>query len=174
MRKTILVFGSIASLVLLLFILGLTFLNWHSATVGYTAMVIAFSFIYVGIRTYRENYNAGVISFGKAFRIGLGIAFLASTSYVVFWMIDYTWFMPDFMDKYAAVMVKQAHESGLTGAALDKKLAGINQMKELYKSKIMVILFTYLEVLPVGLIITLLAALILKRKSLKPSLLPAA
>jgi hypothetical protein len=165
MKKTILVFGGIASLVLLVFILGLSLFNWHSATVGYTAMIIAFSFIYVGIRSYRENYNDGVISFGKAFRIGLGIALLASTAYVVFWMIDYTWFMPDFMDKYAATMVKQAHESGLTGAALDKKLAGINQMKELYKSKVMVVLFTYLEVLPVGLVISLITALILKRKT---------
>jgi hypothetical protein len=173
MKKTIFVFGGIASLVLLLFILGLTFFNWHSATVGYTAMIIAFSFIYVGIRSYRENYNGGVISFGKAFRIGLGIALLASTAYVIFWMIDYTYFMPDFMDKYAAKMVQQARQSGLTGPELEKKLAGINQMKDLYKSPIMVVLFTYLEILPVGIVISLIAALILKRKT-RHDAIPAA
>jgi hypothetical protein len=68
------------------------------------------------------------------------------------------------MDRYSAAMVKQAQAS-LSGAALDRKLASINQMKEMYKNPVMVVLFTYLEVLPVGILISLFAALILKRKT---------
>ena len=165
MKKTIFVFGGIASLVLGLYIICFTFFNWHSATVGYTGMVIAFSFIYVGVRNFRDKFNGGTISFGKAFRIGLGIALIGSTAYVIAWMIDYTWFIPDFMDKYAAHMIKDARDSGLTGVELDKKIAGVNQMKALYKSPVMVVLFTYLEILPVGIVISLLVGLILKRRT---------
>ncbi|HXB07843.1 MAG TPA: DUF4199 domain-containing protein [Puia sp.] len=165
MKKTIFVFGGIASLVLLLFIVGFSVFNWGSATVGYSAMVIAFSFIYVGVRNFREKYNGGTISFGKALRIGLGIALIGSTAYVIAWMIDYTWFIPDFMERYSTMLIKQAQASGLSGEKLAKKVAGINQMKDLYKSPIIVVLYTYLEILPVGIVIALFAALILKRKT---------
>jgi len=165
MKKTIFAFGGISSIILILFIVGFTVFNWGSAIVGYSAMIIAFSFIYVGVRNYRDKYNGGTIGFGKAFRLGMGIALIGSTAYVIAWMIDYHFFIPDFMEKYSAIMIKQAQQSGATGAALDKKIAGINQMKEMYKSPLMVILFTYAEVLPVGIGISILAALLLKRKT---------
>lgn len=165
MKKTIFAFGGISSIILILFIVGFTVFNWGSAIVGYSAMIIAFSFIYVGVRNYRDKYNGGTIGFGKAFRLGMGIALIGSTAYVIAWMIDYHFFIPDFMEKYSAIMIKEAQQSGATGAALDKKIAGINQMKEMYKSPLMVILFTYAEVLPVGIGISILAALLLKRKT---------
>ena len=169
MKKTIFAFGGISSIILILFIVGFTVFNWGSAIVGYSAMIIAFSFIYVGVRNYRDKYNGGTIGFGKAFRIGMGIALIGSTAYVLAWMIDYHFFIPDFMEKYSAIMVKEAQQSGATGAALEKKIAGINQMKEMYKSPLFVILFTYAEVLPVGIGISILAALLLKRKTPRPA-----
>jgi hypothetical protein len=167
MKRNILSFGLISGLVLIIFILLLTFVgkSFQNATVGYTFMVIAFSFIYVGIRNFRDKYNSGVISFGKALRIGLGIALIGSTVYVITWLIAYYGFMPDFMDHYVAGMIKQARAEGLTGAALDKKIAGIKQMGEWYKNPGFVVLTTYAEILPVGIVISLFAALILKRKS---------
>jgi len=173
MKKTILVFGGIASLILCLFIISLSLFHTGNAIWGYSSMIIAFSFIYAGIRSYRDKYNDGLISFGKAFRIGLGITLIASTAYVLIWCIDYYFFIPDFMDKYAASLAKEARAS-LSGAALEKKLAGIKQMSDLYKNPVMVVLFTYAEVLPVGIGISLLASLILKRKTPKPNWQPAA
>lgn len=172
MKKTILSFGLISSIILIAFIVGFSIFKWGSAVIGYSAMIIAFSFIFVGVRSFRDKHNGGTIGFGKAFRLGLGIAFIGSTAYVIAWMIDYTWFMPDFMDRYSALMIKQAQESGITGSALEQKIAGINRMKELYKNPIIVVLYTYLEVLPVGIVISLLVALILKRKNRKPAVQP--
>ncbi len=60
-----------------------------SMLIGYASMLIAFSLVYVGIRNYRNKYNGGVISFGKAFKIGILIVLIASTLYVIAWMIDY-------------------------------------------------------------------------------------
>jgi len=174
MKKTILSFGLLSGLILGLFIIFVTLVHTGNAIWGYTAQVIAFAFIYAGIRNYRDKYNEGLISFGKAFRIGLGITLIGATVYVVAWCIDFYCFIPDFMEKYAAVLIKEARDSGLTGAALDKKIAGINKMGDLYKSPVMVVLFTYAEVLPVGIGISLLAALILKRKTPKPNWQPTA
>ena len=171
MKKTILVFGGISALILGLFILFVTLLHTGNAIWGYTAQVLAFSFIYAAVRNYRDKYNNGLIGFGKAFRIGLGITLIAATAYVIIWCIDFYCFIPDFMEKYAAALTKQA-QATLTGAALDKKIAGINQMAALYKNPVMVVLFTYAEVLPVGILISLLAALILKRKTPRAALQP--
>ena len=170
MKRNILIFGLVSGLILGLFICSFNWLSTKHNNItdnyitGYAAMIIAFSFIFVGIKNFRDKYNGGVVSFGKAFRIGLGIALIGSTIYVAAWVIDYYFFMPDFMDKYAAHIIKQAQDSGASPAVLSQKIAEANSMKELYKSPVWVILFTYLEALPVGVVISLLAALILKRK----------
>ena len=172
MKRNILVFGLIAGLILSIYIVLLTTMGEYtgSAVVGYTFMVIAFSLIYVGIRNFRDKYNEGIISFGKALRIGLGITLIGSTVYVLAWVIAYYCFVPDFMDRYAGQMIKDARASGVTGVDLNKKLANIRQMVEWYKKPVWVVLFTYLEVLPVGILISLFAALILRRTKPKMSL----
>jgi hypothetical protein len=170
MKKTILTFGGIAGLAIGLFIL---FIAWQcernpdyagNEIVGYAAQIIAFSFIFVGVRNFRDKFNQGRLSFGKAFTIGLGITLIGGTIYVLIWLVDFYVFIPDFMDKYAAHMLKEIRASGVSQAVMDKKIAQVNGMKEMYKNPLFVILITYAEVLPVGLIISLLAALMLKRK----------
>ena len=174
MKRTIFTFGTIVGLVVGVFIVFITWLEGNSHHVGnyiigYSAQVIAFAFIFVGIKNFRDKYNQGVISFGKAFRIGLGIAAIGATLYVLIWLVDFYGFNPDFMDKYAAHLIKQAQDSGASPAVLSQKIAEANSMKELYKSPVWVVLFTYLEALPVGVVIALLAALILKRKQQRAS-----
>jgi len=74
--------------------------------------------------------------------------------------------MPDFMDKYSAMQVKQVQESGISGAELDKALKSIETASHNYKHNLFFFaMYTYMEILPVGVIITLISALILKRKS---------
>lgn len=131
---------------------------------GFTLMILAFSFIFVGIKNYRDKFNNGVISFGKAFKIGISIALIASTVYVVTWLIAYYGFIPDFMDKYAAHVIDQARAAGKSTVEINKAIAEMADYKEMYKTPIGVILLTYMEILPVGLVITLISALILKRK----------
>ncbi|HMF72176.1 MAG TPA: DUF4199 domain-containing protein, partial [Flavitalea sp.] len=85
MKKNVWVFGIISGLVV-------TAMMLYSAAkisrgddfegneiLGYTTMIVAFSFIFVGIKNYRDKYNQGVVSFGKAFKIGLLITLVAST-----------------------------------------------------------------------------------------------
>jgi hypothetical protein len=68
------------------------------------------------------------------------------------------------MDKYAAAMITKAKASGISADELAKKTADMAQMKEWYKNPLFVVLMTYVEILPVALVVTLITSLILKRK----------
>jgi Protein of unknown function (DUF4199) len=173
MKKLVLVYGIIAGLIvtgMMAFSTGYFCAKGDfegGMIYGYSAMIIAFSMIFVGIKSFRDKHNGGMINFGKAFKIGLFISLIASTIYVIGWLINYYYFIPDFMDKYAAVMIDKAKASGISADELAKKTAGMAQMKEWYKNPLFVILMTYVEILPVALVVTLISALILKRNAPK-------
>src|SRR5687767_16012022 len=73
----------------------------YSEIIGYSTMVLSFIMVFIGIRTYRENAG-GMITFGKAFKVGILITLIACAVYVVAWEIVYYNFIPDFADRYAA------------------------------------------------------------------------
>ena len=136
---------------------------------GYVTMILGFSLIFVAIKNYRDTYNNGQITFGKALRIGLLITLIASTVYVVVWMIDFSYFVPDYGDKYQAQAIAEMKASGAGGAEIQRQAAEITSSMAKYKSSaIFRVMFTYLEIAPVGIVISLIAALILKNKS-KPA-----
>ncbi|KQB99033.1 DUF4199 domain-containing protein [Pedobacter sp. Hv1] len=170
MKKNVLIFGLLSGLIAssMLIVAAVQCYNNKdfsgNMVMGFTLMILAFSFIFVGIKNYRDKFNNGVISFGKAFKIGISIALIASTVYVVTWLIAYYGFIPDFMDKYAAHVIDQARAAGKSTVEINKAIAEMADYKEMYKTPIGVILLTYMEILPVGLVITLISALILKRK----------
>lgn len=169
MKKTVFLFGLIAGVIVSGVLAFSTLKSYHNADydssmlLGYASMLVAFSFVFVGIKNSRDKYSNGIISFGKAFKIGLLISFIASTLYVLTWMIEYHFFIPDFMDNYCAQMLKQEAESGATAEALKQKEAQMASFKELYKNPLLIFLITYTEILPLGILISLISALILKR-----------
>lgn len=134
--------------------------------IGFSAMAVAFSFIFVGIKNYRDKQNDGAITFGKGFLLGLMISLIASTIYVITWAVEFHFFMPDFMDKYSALQVKQLHSSGISGTALDNAIKSIESESYNYKNNpFFFTMYTYMEILPVGILITLISALILRRRA---------
>lgn len=168
MKKNVLVFGLISGLIVtaMMVITSLMCYNTESfegnEILGYATMIVAFSFIFVAIKNYRDKYNGGVISFGRAFKIGLFVTLIAGTIYMLTWLVEYYLFIPDFMDRYCTHVINQAAAKG--PAEVAKTTEQMNTMKELYKNPLFVILFTYLEIVPVGLLVTIICALILKRK----------
>lgn len=171
MRKNVWVFGSIAGVILTGFMVYSTiecYTNPEMKTndvAGYAGMIAIFSLIFVGIKNYRDKYNGGTISFGEAFKTGLFITLIASTFYVGVWVFEYYLFMPDFMDKYIPHVLSKARETGATSEELKEKTEQMAQFKDMYKNPLFVILISYAEVVPVGLIVSIVSALILKRKS---------
>jgi len=173
MKKNIIIHGLIAGIVVSILMLVTTNYLSHcngnvdygtSMLIGYASMLIAFSLVFVGIRNYRDKYNEGVISFSKAFKIGIIIVLIASTIYVVAWLIDYFFFIPDFMEKYSAHMLDKLKASGATQVEIDKQTKEIANFARTYKNPFFNAMMTYMEILPVGVIVTLISSLILKRK----------
>lgn len=171
MKKNVLVFGLISGFIITAMMVYSTAKCYSSndfessMLVGYASMLVAFSFIFVGIKNYRDKFNGGILSFGKGFKIGLYISLIASTLYVLVWLIDYYLFIPDFMDRYTAHVLRETKADGATATEVQNKAAEMSKYKEMYRNPLFVILFTYLEVLPIGLLVSAIAALILKRKS---------
>lgn len=172
MKKNVLVFGLISGLIVsTLMSISMIYMSKHpeleagtgAMIVGYLSMLIAFSLIFVAVKNYRDKQNSGFISFGKAFGMGLLIALIGSTMYVISWALVYNFYMPDFMEKYCAQIIESAKTTS-TPAELQKTIEQMNQTKEMYKNPFFFTLFTYMEILPVGLLVSIITALLLKRK----------
>lgn len=176
MRRNIIVYGLIAgiivSILMLLIVNNMSHCGGNldfdtSMLIGYASMLIALSLVFVGIRNYRDKYNEGIISFGKAFKIGIMIVLIASTMYVAAWLIDYFFFIPDFAEKYSVQTLDELKASGASQADIDKKTKEMANFVRMYNNPFFNAMMTYVEILPVGLIVTLISSLILKRKVAK-------
>ncbi len=166
MRKIVLIFGLIIGTILSANMIVMVKLMYSKTDfkgndfVGYTALIVLFSLIFFGVRNYRNKHPDRVISFGKAFKTGALIALIASTMYVVIWLFYYYLLVPDFIDVYTSHMLNNCAD-----ADLQAKTAQMANFKEMYKNPLFVILITYSEVLPIGLVVALVSALILKKKN---------
>jgi Protein of unknown function (DUF4199) len=175
MKKNIIIYGLIAGIVVsVLMLFSVNYIGHKgnvdydtSLLIGYASMLISFSLVFVGIRNYRDKYNSGVISFGKAFKIGIMIVLIASTIYVIAWLIDYFFFIPDFLEKYSAHTLDKLKASGASQVEIDKQTKEMASFGRMYKNPLFNAMMTYVEILPVGLIVTLISSLILKRKTAK-------
>jgi Protein of unknown function (DUF4199) len=170
MKKTVLTFGLIAGVIIsVLMDSSLLLANRigpsHSMFLGYTIMVASFLLVYFGIRSYRDNSLAGQISFGRAFACGILIALITCVCYVATWEILYFNFMPHFMDSYFAAQIHRIQASGRDPATIAAQVAAIQRSQQLYQNPLVNIAYTFIEPLPVGLILTLISAAVLRRKA---------
>src|SRR5882757_2602199 len=179
MTKTVLTFGLIAGLIISVLMGGSLLLadkigSRHSLALGYTIMVASFLLIYFGIRSYRDNTLGGQISFGRAFACGILIALITTGCYVAMWEVLYFNFMPHFMDSYFAAQIHKVQSAGLDPATTAAQVAAIQRSQQLYQNPFVNMAYTFMEPLPVGLIITLISAAILRRKApVEPTGAPA-
>ena len=170
MKKTVLTFGLIAGAIMAAMMFAtLPFMHKigfdKGLIVGYTTMIVAFMLVFFGIRSYRENVNDGHITFGRAFAVGILITVIACVCYVIAWEILYFKFMPDFWDKYTRYVIEKVKASGATQQVIDAKLLEMKSFKSMYDNPIINAAMTFIEPFPVGLIVTLISAAILRRKS---------
>lgn len=131
-----------------------------SMMVGFAGMLLAFTFVVLGIKQQREANN-GFISFGKAFLTGFWITLIISTIYVLVWLVILYNFFPNFAEHYTDMAIAKASPDEVV-----KVTEEMNSFKEMYKNPIWVILFTYMEILPLGIVFSLISALILKKKQI--------
>jgi len=169
MKRTILIFGLISGVISsLMMVSTLPFLDKIGATkgavVGYTAIVLSFMLVFFGIRSYRENVGNGEITFGTAFLVGIGITLISCVFYVATWEIIYFKFMPNFMDNYGSSTIENLRAAGATAEVIQRKINEYSQLRENLKNPLYNSAMTFLEPFPVGLLITLISAGILRKK----------
>lgn len=169
MKKTVLTFGLIAGGILsLMMVITIPF---HDAigfdralVIGYASMVAAFLLIFFGIRSYRDTVAGGSIGFGRAFSVGALIFVVASLCYVATWQVLYRTVASDYMVKYEEYVIAEERADGATQAEIDAKVAEMRRWAERYRNPLVNVAVTFLEPMPVGLIMTLVAAGVLSRK----------
>jgi len=136
----------------------------HSLVIGYSSMVLSFLLVFFGVRSYRDTVAAGAIGFGKAFQVGLLISLITCVMYVLAWEIAYFNFFPDFLDQYSAHVLAKMRATGASEAAIRETSAKLADLAKHYTNPFYNSAVTFMEVFPVGLIVTLVSAAILRRK----------
>jgi hypothetical protein len=169
-KKTVITFGLISGVIssgLMLFNTAFADrIGFDKAEIlGYTVLVLSFLVVFFGIRSYRDNVADGHITFGKAFGVGICITLISCVFYVVTWEAVSHWFFGDFIDKYSAYMISKAQASGLSGQALQAQIDEMQKMKVMLANPIYNVLMTFIEPFPVGLVITLISAAVLRKKA---------
>jgi Protein of unknown function (DUF4199) len=141
----------------------------HSMVFGYLIMLAALTLIFVGVKRYRDVECGGVVRFGRAFAVGLGIAAVAGVIYVAGWEGYETATGWHFMSDYSASIVEGMRAHGASPAAIAAQQEEMRGMAEMYAKPWFRWPMVFIEIFPVGLIVALISAALLRN----PRLLPA-
>jgi hypothetical protein len=134
------------------------------AIVGYTGIVLSFLFVFFGVRAYRERLGGAPLTFGRAFGVGILITLISCVFYVVAWEIVYFNFLPDFADTYSSHVLDQLRASGAAQAVIEAKTQEMADFKAMYDYLPFNVAITFIEPFPIGLLMTVISALALRRK----------
>jgi len=174
MKRTVLIFGLISGLVssammfLTLPLLDRGIINFDNGEVlGYTSIFLSFLLVFFGIRSYRESHG-GTITFGRAFSVGILITLISCVFYVASWEILYYNFLPDFGNKCAAHAIAKVRAKGGSDAEIAATKKQYEQFKKIWDNPLLNAAVTMIEPFPVGLIVTLISAGILRRRKPLP------
>jgi len=174
MKKIVLIFGGIGGLITasMLFItmpMAMEGKMENGELIGYTTMVIALSAIFIGVKMYRDRHLGGIISFGKAFLVGLYITLVASFVYAAGWEL-YLGIQGisgnEFLEYYTRCQTDQLEKSGASAEKIAKMQTQSQSFMSWYNNPVLRFLWTMMmESFPVGLIVALISAAILRKKA---------
>ena len=175
MKKIIWVYGTIAGLIMGA-ILFITAPLWTNGTinfdngmwVGYTTMVIALSLVFFGVKSYRDHHKNGVITFGGAFKVGILITVIASVLYALSWEVAYRTVSKGFSEIMSTHYQEEIKATAKDEAEVLKATEELKSNMMMYENPIIRFALTLMEVFPVGLIITLISAGLLRKKEFLP------
>jgi len=153
MKNTVIKFGFYGFLLSIsLFLSGLYFgkgMDFSTQeVVGYLTMVISLVFVFFGIKHFRDNENNGEITLVKGLLIGILISVFTASGIAIADFIYTSFINPDFFVDYVAMMREQGHTEEIPD----------------WGSGFMAFIM-FATVLIIGLIISLISALILQRKN---------
>ena len=173
MTRTVLTYGIISGLILLVLFYSTFLLSAHEgpygALFGFTSMFVALSFVFVGVKRYRDGALGGVIRFWPALGLALGIALVAAVFYVIGWEVymyltDYS-----FMDEFTAMQARSMREDGASAEAIAAMEADMAAFAADYANPAYRMAITLMEIAPVVLIVSLVSAALLRNPRFMPA-----
>lgn len=175
MKKIILVYGLIAGAIMGAMFFATTpfwrngMINFDNGmVVGYTTMVIALSLVFFGVKSYRDQHLQGTITFGKAFQVGILITLVASVIYCLSWELCSQTVFTDFSARWQNHEMESLKARGASQAEITEAADGFREWEKWYNNPLLRFAMTMMEVFPVGLVITLLSAALLRKKEVLP------
>lgn len=144
----------------------------HGATgmlIGYLTMLVGLSLVFLAIKRHRDAELGGVIRFWPAFGLGLGISFIASLIYAACWEATLAFTGMDFAGEYAAAVIEQKKAAGVSGEALTKLTAEMERFKTMYANPAYRLPMTFIEIFPVGVLVSLISATVLRNSRVLPA-----
>ncbi len=169
MTRIVLTNGLISGFVAIAGIIGTILMSRGEVWLGYLIMLVALSSILVGVKQHRDQALGGAIGFRTALLLGVGIAVVAGLTYVAVWEVYLAATGYTFMDKYVAQALEAKRAAGVTGAAYQKVAAELEAMRRQYADPLYRLPMTFIEIFPVGLLIAVVSAALLRN----PRFLPA-
>ena len=170
--RMILTFGLISGLIvgveMFLVTTSLPLEGPWSMVVGYLTMLVALSMVFIAIKRRRDRDQGGVIRFWPAFGLGVGISFVAGVLYVASWEATVAYTHMDFASVYSQSVIAQAKAHGVTGDALQKIVDQMQQFKMQYANPLYRWPMTFIEIFPVGVLVSLISAALLRNSRFMP------
>jgi hypothetical protein len=140
----------------------------NAALYGYLSMLLAFTMVFVGIKHYRDKVLGGVIRFLPALGVGLGISAVASLFWVVGWELTLaTGF--DFGGAYTQSLVAAAQARGAPAAEIEQIRIDAAGFLTMYANPLYRLPITFVEMFPIGALISLISAALLRNSRLLPA-----
>lgn len=176
MFRTILLWGTVAGLIVGSILFGTTIAMADNPppmgvgmAIGYTSMLIALSAIFVGVKRHRDEALGGVIRFWPAFGMGLGISVVAGVFYVLAWEAALAVTGLDYGAKFAEHFIAQRRAEGASAVELARITAEMKAFSVQYADPLYRMPMTFTEIFPVGVLVSLISAALLRRSSFLPA-----
>lgn len=168
MKNTIKKFGLYASLVGGIIFVGSHYINLGVdfgtlEILGFASIFASLSFVFFGIKHFRDKINNGHIAFGKAILIGIAISAIASLAIAILDVIYLLYINPEFMVEYGTYALDKMQQTMTADEFVIAKEKFSKQM-ELYDSPTFAGLIMFMTVFAIGIVVSLFSSLILQRK----------
>ncbi len=130
---------------------------------GWVSILTSLSFVFFGIKHFRDQLNNGVVTFGKALLIGLGISAIAGLAIGLLDIFYVTIINPDFSSEYIQYTLENMKETLSAEEFAIQKTKLLEEMK-MFDNPTFAGVFMFALIFATGIIISLISALILQRK----------
>jgi hypothetical protein len=136
---------------------------------GYLVMLIALTAVFLGVKSYRDKVLGGAIRFLPALGVGLAISAVACVFYVIGWEISMAYSDFDFMEYYSNYLIEAARAKGASAAELAKAAEDAKSFAEMYANPFVRMPLTFVEMFPVGIVVSLISAAVLRNSRVLPA-----